>query len=345
MTGASGTLGAGVARALLSRGDQVSTLQRRPSGVAGARDVLGSLGALDPAVLDDAVAGADAVVHAAARVGFTGSEAGFRAVNVEGTGALLAAARRAGATRFVQVSSPSVAHTGTALVGAGAGPADPARARGPYARTKAAGELLALAADAPGFAVTALRPHLVWGPGDGQLSDRVIARSRAGRMVLVGDGAALVDSTYLDDAVTALVAALDAAPGEPVHGHAFVVTSGDPRTVGELLSRIALAGGAPAPRRRVPLRVARAAGGLAEAVWPVVVRARRSPGAGDDDPPLTRFLAEQLGTAHWFDQRGTRAALRWAPRVGVEEGLRRLAAHHGGAAPGMVTTPGGTRQA
>jgi len=334
VTGASGPMGASVARALLARGDEVTTLQRRPSGVAGARDVLASLAALAPGALAEAATGVDAVVHVAAKVGFSGAEAGFRAVNVDGTAALLAAAREAGATRFVQVSSPSVAHTGTALVGAGAGPADPAGARGPYARTKAAGELLALAADAPGFAVTALRPHLVWGPGDGQLSDRVIARCRAGRMVLVGDGAALVDSTYLDDAVSALVAALDAAPDEGVHGRAFVVTSGDPRTVGELLSRIALAGGAPPPARRVPLPLAVAAGGLAEAVWPLLARVgRASSGAGDDDPPLTRFLAEQLGTAHWFDQRRTRAALRWSPQVGVEEGLRRLAAHHGGAAP------------
>ncbi len=346
VTGASGLLGASVARALLARGDAVTTFQRRPSGVDGARDVLGSLGPADPRwspagstpsppPLQEAVRGADAVVHCAAKVTFTGAEAGFRAVNVEGTAALLAAARAAGATRFVQVSSPSVAHTGAALVGEGAGPASPSRARGPYARTKAAGELLALAADAPGFAVVAVRPHLVWGPGDTQFVGRVVARARAGRLVLVGDGAALIDSTYLDDAVTALVAALDVAPEPEVHGRAFVVTSGEPRTVGELFSRIAVAAGAPPPHRRVPLRAAVAAGALADGVWALL---RAAPGVPstvtDQEPPLTRFLAEQLGTAHWFDQRATRAALHWAPEVGLDEGFARLAAHHGGSAPG-----------
>ncbi len=66
----------------------------------------------------------------------------------------------------MHVSSPSVAHAGTALSGAGAGPADPERARGHYSRSKAVAELDALAADSQTLAVLAIRPHLVWGPGD-----------------------------------------------------------------------------------------------------------------------------------------------------------------------------------
>ncbi|SDQ22496.1 NAD(P)-dependent oxidoreductase [Quadrisphaera sp. DSM 44207] len=324
VTGASGLLGGAVAAALVARGDDVTTLQRRPSGVAEARDVRGSLADAD--VVARAADGADAVVHLAAKVALSGPEAEYVAVNVEGTRAVLEAARRAGARRFVQVSSPSVAHTGTALVGAGADPADPQHARGPYARTKAAAELVALAADAPGFAVVAVRPHVVWGPGDTQLVERVVTQARRGRMVVVGDGAALIDTTWIEDAAAAIVAALDRAADDGVHGRAFVVSSGQPRTVAELLSRMALAGGAPPPSRQVPLPVARAAGGLVEALWTLL----RAAGTrlGQEDPPLTRFLAEQLGTAHWFDQRRTREALRWAPRTDLDEGFARLAAHH-----------------
>src|SRR5690606_33080139 len=112
-------------------------------------------------------------------------------------------ARRAGVSRFVQVSSPSVAHTGTAIMGEGAAAADPEHARGDYARTKAQGELSALAADAPGFAVVAVRPHLVWGPGDTQLIARIVERARRGRLPLLGSGAALVDTTYRDNAASA----------------------------------------------------------------------------------------------------------------------------------------------
>jgi len=214
----------------------------------------------------------------------------------------------------VHVSSPSVAHTGTSLVGAAAGPADPDRARGPYARSKAVAERLALAAAGP--AVVAVRPHLVWGPGDTQLVGRIIERARAGRLALVGSGSALVDTTYVDNAVSALLAALDRA--ESLAGRAYVVSNGELRPLAELVARICAAAGVPAPTRHLPYRVARAAGSVAEVAWALLRR--------DDEPPMTRFLAEQLATAHWFDLRETKTALDWAPTVGLDEGFERLAA-------------------
>jgi nucleoside-diphosphate-sugar epimerase len=325
VTGASGLLGGAVAALLVARGEEVLTLQRRPSGVAGATDVATDLA--DPAsagAVRRALDGVEAVVHLAAKVALTGPEAEYQQVNTEGTRALLTAARDAGVSRFVQVSSPSVAHSGSSLVGAGADPADPARARGPYARTKAAAELVALTEDAPGFAVVAVRPHIVWGPGDTQLVARVVDRARAGRMVVVGDGAVLIDTTYIDDAAAALVAALDHAGDPEVHGRAFVVSSGQPRPVGELVARMAIAGGAPVPTRHVPTRLAWTVGAVVERLWAGLRRVGALP--ADEEPPLTSFLAEQLGTAHWFDQRHTRAALKWAPQVSLDQGFERLRA-------------------
>jgi nucleoside-diphosphate-sugar epimerase len=302
-------LGAAVAHALASRGDTVSVLQRGRSGLP-FREVRADLG--DPADASAVAAAAgrcDGVVHLAAKVDVVGPWREYLRSNVEGTRALLGAARTAGVARIVHVSSPSVAHTGRSLVGAPAGPADPARARGHYARSKALAERLALEADGP--AVVAVRPHLVWGPGDRQLVGRIVARARAGRLPVVGTGAALIDTTYVDDAVDALIAALDRAPA--LRGRALVVSGGEPRPVAELLGAICAAASVAPPRVAVPAGVARAAGGVVEALW------RR-------DPPMTRFLAEQLSTAHWFDQRDTREALAWAPRVGLDEGFRRLRA-------------------
>ena len=316
VTGASGLLGGATAQALVDRGDEVTVLQRRPSGAAPqVREVLGDIA--DAEVVRRASRGQEAVIHLAARVGVVGTEAGFTAANVDGTINLLAAARAEGVGRFVHVSTPSVAHAGEPLVGEGAGPADPAATRGHYARTKARAEQLALGA-ADALAVVAIRPHLVWGPGDTQLIGRIVDRARSGRLALVDDGAALIDTTYLDNAVDALVAALDRAEAPEVHGRAFVVSNGQPRTVAELLARICRAAGLPAPHRHVPLPVAYAGGSVAERVW---ARLHRT-----DDPPMTAFLAEQLATAHWFDQREVRAALEWRPRVGLEEGFDRLAA-------------------
>jgi nucleoside-diphosphate-sugar epimerase len=316
VTGASGFLGRAVAASIVAAGHEVSCFQRRPSGVAGAADVLGSI--TDPAAVARAVAGVDAIVHLAAKVSLAGAPAEFEAVNVGGTRALIDAARAAGVPRLVFVSSPSVAHAGTSITGSDALPADPAHARGDYARTKAAAELLALAADSPELRVVAVRPHLVWGPGDTQLIARIVERARAGRLPLLGHGAALIDSTYIDNAAGAIAAALERV--DAVHGNAYVITNGEPRPVAELLGGICAAAGVPRPAWSVPAGVARAAGSVIEAAWRVF------PGA--DEPPMTRFLAEQLSTAHWFDQRRTRADLHWTPTVTLDEGLARLAEHY-----------------
>lgn len=316
VTGGRGLLGGSVVGEIASRGHAVTVLQRTPAGHPG--DVVEVLGDItDRSLITRTVAGHDAVVHLAARVSMVGPWSAFKATNVDATVGLLDAARRAGVARFVQVSSPSVAHTGAPLVGAAATPADPAHARGNYARSKALAEQAALAADRPGFAVCAIRPHLVWGPGDEQLVGRIAARAQAGRLALVDRGVALIDTTYVDNAATAIAQAIELCDDPLVHGRPFVVTNGEPRTVAELVGRIASAAGSRPPRRSVPFGVARAGGALVERAW---VRAGRA-----GEPPMTAFIAEQLATAHWFDQRATRAALRWRPTVSVDEGFARLA--------------------
>ncbi|SDP41163.1 Nucleoside-diphosphate-sugar epimerase [Nakamurella panacisegetis] len=313
VTGAGGLMGAATARALAARGDDVTVLQRRPAGL-DVREIRGDIGDVD--VVRQAVRGQDVVVHAAAKVDVFGPWEQFRRTNVEGTRNVLDACRALGVGRLVNVSSPSVAHAGRALVGATAGPADPASARGSYARSKAMAEQLALAADHPDLAVLCLRPHLVWGPGDTQLIAPIVDRARAHRLPLIGDGTALIDTTYLDNAVDALVAAVDVCG--PVHGESLVVTNGEPRPVGEILRRVCAASGVPGPRGRVPLTVAAGAGAAIEGLWRLTGRTTR--------PPMTRFLAEQLGTAHWFDQRRTRDALGWSPKVSLQRGFELLAA-------------------
>jgi nucleoside-diphosphate-sugar epimerase len=313
VTGGTSLIGGAVAQRLAERGDAVTLFQRRPSGY-GLDERLGDI--TDAAAITAAAAGADAVVHLAAKVAVTGPWSAFEAANIEGTRNVIVAAGAGGVRRLVYVSSPSVAHGGASLVGAAATPADPAAARGHYARSKAVAEQMALEANGPGLSVVAIRPHLVWGPGDTQLVGRIVERARTGRLAVVGSGAALIDTTYLDNAADALVAALDRAP--KLGGRAFVVSNGQPRPVRELLTRIVAAAGLPPPRLTVPAGAARAGGRLVEQWWE-----RRG---RDDDPPITSFLAEQLATAHWFDQRETRRALRWAPAVSLDEGFRRLRA-------------------
>lgn len=314
VTGATSKLGSAVAEQLADRGDTVTVLQRRPSGLRH-REVLADVADAEAVVA--ALRGHDAVVHLAAKVDIHGPYRDFARTNITGTQAIVEACRRAGVSRLVHVSTPSVAHSGASLVGAPAGPADPERARGHYARSKAVAERLALAADAApdGPATIVVRPHLVWGPGDTQLVGRIIARARAGRLPVVGSGAALIDTTYITNAAEALVAALDRCA--EARGQAVVVSNGEPRPVAELLTAICRAAGVRPPRHAVPSTLARWAGAVVETAWTL------RPGSGE--PPMTRFLAEQLSTAHWFDLRHTTELLRWTPRVGIDAGLAALA--------------------
>lgn len=312
VTGAGSMLLGQVAAALVARGDDVVCLQRRPLQLPGVPvECMVQGDVRDVSAVLAAARGCDAVVHGAARVGVVGSWDDFRSVNVDGTANVVHAAQALQIERVVHVSTPSVAHSGHSLVGEGATPAVTGRSGAFYAESKAIAELAALEAG-----VVAIRPHLVWGPGDTQLVGRIVDRARAGRLAMVGSGNALIDSTYVDNAVSALLAALDAVhPGAPCAGWAYVIANGEPRTVRELMEGICVAASVPFRPRRVPMPVAKGLGAIAEAVWPHV---------RDDEPPITRFVAEQLGTAHWFDPRPAQRDLGWTPHVTLDEGFERL---------------------
>lgn len=317
VTGGRGLLGNAVISSAIARGWRVRALQRHPSGLADGNAVIDVIGSItDSASIDRAIDGCNAVVHLAARVGIEGRWSDFESVNVVGTEMVLDAARRAGVGSFVHVSSPSVAHAGRALEGADAAPADPTTARGHYSRSKAMAEQLALArSDIP---VVALRPHLVWGPGDEQLIGRIVSRARSGRLFVIDGGKALIDTTFIDNAADAIVHTLDRTSNPRVRGRAFVISNGEPRPVREIVVAIVRAAGIDTPLRSVPFAPAFAAGAVGEWVGAITRR----------EPLVTRFLVEQLATAHWFDPRPSWDDLEWRPRIGLDEGMRRLTAHY-----------------
>ena len=319
VTGAGSLLLGGVAQALVERGDEVICVQRRKLVRAHSTSLTQhGVDIRDREALTAAAVGCDAIIHGAARVGVVGTWEDFRSVNVDVTANVIHAARAHGIARLVYVSTPSVAHSGESIVGATAAVAVTGRKGSFYAESKAQAEHMVLAANTDGLGVVSLRPHLVWGPGDTQLVGRIVDRARAGRLVMVGNGHALVDSTYIDNAISAHLAALDAvAPRATCAGRAYVIANGEPRTVTELIEGICQAAGVPFRPKHLALPLARIAGSVLERLWP---RLR------SDEPPLTRFVAEQLGTAHWFDPRPARDDLTWSPHVTLDEGFTRLRA-------------------
>src|SRR5690606_6465752 len=230
VTGGGGFLGQALCRALLARGHAVHSFQRSHSPALQAMGVVQHRGDLaDAAAVARAVAGMDAVLHNAAKAGAWGSYGSYYQANVVGTRNVIAACRANGVQRLVYTSTPSVTHRATHPVeGLGADEVPYGEDfQAPYAATKAIAEQEALAANGPELAVVALRPRLIWGPGDPQILPRLVERAHAGRLRLVGDGSNLVDTTYIDNAAQAHLDALDRlAPDAACAGKAYFISNG-----------------------------------------------------------------------------------------------------------------------
>lgn len=322
VTGGSGFLGQALCRALLAQGHQVTSLQRKHTPALEAMGVPQVLAALDEAgKVGPAVRGMDAVIHNAAKASGWGAWQDYYRANVLGTEVLLAACRTAGIRRFVYTSTPSVVHAGRRPVAGGNEHDTPygSRFTAHYPHTKMLAERAVLAANDASLATLALRPRLIWGPGDTQLLPRLVARARAGRLRFIGDGGNRMDCTYIDNAVHAHLSALaHLQPGAVCAGKAYFISNGEPRPIRDIVNGLLAAADAPMVEKTLPYPLAYAIGMACEALWTIAGFA--------GEPPMTRFLAEQLSTEHWYDCSQAHRDFGYAPIVSMDEGLRRLRA-------------------
>lgn len=322
VTGGGGFLGQALCRGLRERGHAVVSFNR---GLYPELDALGVRQCRGDLADRDAVFAAardvDAVFHNAAKAGAWGSYERYHRANVAGTEHVIAACRAHGIGRLVYTSTPSVTHRATHPVEGGTADDVPygEHFKAPYAATKAIAERAVLAANGDALATVALRPRLIWGPGDNQLLPRLVDRARAGRLRLVGGGGNRIDTTYIDNAAQAHFDAFEhLAPGAACAGRAYFISNGEPKPVREIVNALLRAAGAPEVDKTVPFRVAYALGAVCEGLWPLL----RLSG----EPPMTRFLAEQLATTHWYDMAPARRDFGYVPRVTIHDGLTRLTA-------------------
>jgi len=320
VTGAGGFLGRYIVERLVARGDRVRGLARSEYPALqglGVEMVRGDLADRDTVTF--ACQGIDCVFHVASRVGIWGPWREFYATNVVGTQNVIEACRASGVGRLVFTSSPSVTFDGRDQCGVDESAPYPSRWLAHYPHSKALAEQAVLAAnDAGGLQTCALRPHLVWGPRDHHLTARLIERARSGRLRRVGDGANLVDMNFVENAAEAHLRAADALSetASVVGGKAYFLSQGEPvncwQWIDELLALVNL----PPVQKSLSLAAARRVGMACEAAWTI---------AGlKSEPPMTRFLASQLATSHWFDISAARRDFGYEPRVSTAEGMRRL---------------------
>lgn len=318
VTGGGGFLGSAIVRRLVQRGATVRSFSR------GSYPELSALGVevyqgdiADVMSVSQAAAGCDILFHVAAKAGLGGRYRDYYRTNVQGTESVLAACRRHGIRRLVYTSSPSVVFDGRDMEGVDEAVPYSRHFEAHYPRTKAIAEQMVLQANGPDLATVALRPHLIWGPGDNHLLPRLLARARAGRLRRIGRPIKLIDAVYIDNAADAhLLAADRLSPGAPIAGRAYFITQGEPLPLWDLVNRILAAAHVPPVERSIPYPLAYTAAWLLEGLYALLPLG--------EEPPLTRFLVRELATAHWFNIDAARRDLSYEPKVSTEVGLRRL---------------------
>lgn len=321
VTGGTGFLGNALVKSLLNDGHEIISVAR------GSDQSLANLGAAQVSIdvgdlgtrssyskLCDALVGVEAVFHIAAKVAMWGAKADFFRINVEGTSLLLKASKAAGVTRFIYTSSPSVIASGSDLSGVDESVPYPAHYEAYYPQTKALAEQAVLAAHTTEFRTIALRPHLIFGPGDTNLVPTIIAKARAGRLAIIGAGKNLVDFSYIDDCVAGHRAAEQALLGDAtVGGRPYFLSQGQPMVLWDFINLI-LSGIGQQP---VTKRVSR---GLAATIATGLEAISRITGR---EPALTRFLVAEMATEHYFDLTAATTLLHYAPRVTMEVAIER----------------------
>jgi nucleoside-diphosphate-sugar epimerase len=319
VTGGTGFLGRRIVERLLSQGRAVAVSGRTPAPDLEKRGVRFIRAPLEDAErVSAACQGMESVYHVAAKVGVWGRHADFFRANVLGTRAVIAGCRAHGVRRLIHTSTPSVVYNGRDLAGADESLPLTTSCPSPYPLTKAAAEAEVLAAHGPGLATVALRPHLIWGPGDPHLVPRILARYRGGRMRIVGEGTNRVDMVHVENAADAHILAEKALarPGSPAGGRAYFITNGEPVVLWDWINGLLTALGKPPVTKRISLGAARAIGGACEIAWGLLPI-----GA---EPPMTRFVAAELAKDHWFDISAARRDLGYSPRINMSDGTARL---------------------
>lgn len=331
ITGASGFIGGKIAERLLGAGRKVKVLARRPLPdleKLGAMIITGDLES--PAALRQGCEGVATVFHVAGRVGVWGPADDFFKINVEGTRNVIAACRAAGVRRLVYTSSPSVVYNGKNLAGVDESAPLCTTAPCAYPTSKAAAERLVTAANSPELATVSLRPHLVWGPGDKNVVPRVLALAKKGRLKIIGSGRNKVDVTHITNVVDAHLLAeqalgsgslIDYKPSGAKNpgGKAYFITNGEPVILWDWINQLLRGVGAPEITKHISLGAAYAAGGVLEALWSVL------PMKGE--PPMTRFVAKEMATDHWFDITAASRDLGYSPKVTMAAGTAELIEH------------------
>ncbi|MFQ5443845.1 MAG: NAD-dependent epimerase/dehydratase family protein [Nitrospinales bacterium] len=318
ITGGGGFLGGHLARRLHSQSETVCVLGRRhyeglPEGMESLK-----VDIRDREDVIRACLGRDTVFHTAAIPGIWGDKKQFFDINVEGTRNVIEGCRRNGVKKLIYTSSPSVIYDNSDMENVNEDVPYPESYLCEYPRTKAIAEKLVMDANGQdGLLTVSLRPHLIWGPGDPHLVPRIIEKTKKGQLIRVGEGRNKVDMTHIENTVEAhIIACRHLAPDSPVAGRCYFISDGEPVLLWDWINHLLDELKLPRVTRSISYKNAKFLGGLMEAIYRILHLSR--------EPRMTRFLASQLATSHYYDISRARRDFDYRPVISQEEGMRQL---------------------
>ncbi len=324
VTGGSGFVGWHLAQALAQAGRTVRIFSRTApahkrlaANVGAITHVAGDI--RDAATVQAAVRDCDSVFHTAAVPGIWGSRRLYESINVLGTHNVIAACQSAGTRTLVFTSSPSVVFDGRPHTAADENLPYAARHLCHYSWSKAQAERAVLAAnDIEGLRTCALRPHLIWGPGDPHLVPQVIRAARTGRLRRIRDCDPLISTAHVHNVVSAhLLAERALQTKTAAAGEAYFICDADPIGIWTWIDQLLTTAGLPVVQNSMSARRAWWLGVACEQLYAITGRTR--------EPPMTRFLARQLSVPHHYRHDKATRLLGYEPMIARSTGLAEIA--------------------
>lgn len=318
VTGGGGFIGLAVVRLLVLAGVETCVVCRgryKELEKLGVDHFQGDI--RDKIFMDKAFEGADTVFHVAAKAGIRGDWDDYHSINVIGTRNVISSCRRNQVGSLVYTSTPSVVFDRRDIEGGDERLPYATRFLCHYAHTKAIAEKTVLAANSDQLITTALRPHLVWGPGDTNLIPRLLQRAKSGLLKQVGDGRNRVDISYIDNVATAhILAAENLNSKGTAAGKPYFISQGEPVNLWDWINGLLHRLDIPEIRNKVSFRMANMAGMALEKFYSIT--------GSTSEPIMTRFLAEQFAKSHWFSIENASRDFGYFPAVSTSEGVDRL---------------------
>jgi nucleoside-diphosphate-sugar epimerase len=327
VTGGCGFVGAAIARALKDRGDEVIVLDLTPDCPVEGVDYR-RVDITDKAAVIDACRGVDTVIHNASVVHTKQNKQDVVwAVNLGGTENMLEAAQQNGVPRFIYISSGSVVYEGKDIENGDESLPYSSVSQAPYADSKIAAEKLALAQNGKGGVATcALRPHVIFGPGDNRLMPALLDKGRSGQLRFqVGRGVWFSDYTYVSNLTDAVLLADEALAKGGVEsiaaGQAYFITNGEPMPFWDFIRKVAARLGFPPIKYWVPKSLVYGIAAIKEGIDTL------KGGTLDAEDGFTRFAIRYMCTHHYFSIEKARRDLGYDPSVTIDEGIERTCQH------------------